>query len=88
MQIDRALTLLEQEADVTPITVQIMNIATHPEDDPVLAAAVSAAADYLVTGDNGLQAVGRYGGVVIRSPRAFLELLKSEAAEHNDATPQ
>lgn len=83
VQVARALALLQQEADVTPIIVHVVGIATHREDDLVLAAAVSAAADYLVTGDNGLQAVGRYCGVVIRSPRAFLELLKREAAEHD-----
>lgn len=82
-QIDRALTLLEQEADVTPITIGVAGIATHPADDLVLATAVSAAADYLVTGDNGLRAVGHYGGVVTQSPRAFLELLTSEATERD-----
>lgn len=52
----------------------------HPEDDLVLAAAVSARADYRVTGDSKLQLRGRYQGVIILSPRAFLDLLTVPAA--------
>lgn len=81
MQIDRALALLDQEADVTPITIDVVGVATHPEDDWVLATAVSAGADYLVTGDRDLRAVGRYRGVVVRSPRAFLDLLEQNTAD-------
>lgn len=82
-QVDRALALLEQEADVTPITVQAMGIATHAEDDMVLATAVSAQVDYVVSGEKGLLNVGSYQGVVSRSPRAFLEMLEQE--EVNEA---
>jgi predicted nucleic acid-binding protein len=41
-QVERALALLRQEAEVVPITAEVSGIATHPEDDLVLAAAVSA----------------------------------------------
>jgi uncharacterized protein len=51
-------------------------VATHPEDDLVLAAAVSAEAGYLVTGDRQLQQLGRFRGVDIVSPRAFLAILE------------
>jgi putative PIN family toxin of toxin-antitoxin system len=57
-------------------TVVVSGIAPHPADDLVLAAAVSAQADYLVTGDRRFQAVGTYEGVTILSPRAFLDLLE------------
>lgn len=74
-QIDRALILLEHEAEVVPITAHVTGIATHPEDDLVLATAVSAQVEYLATGDRVLQDVGVYQGVSIRSPRALLDLL-------------
>lgn len=83
VQVARALVLLEQEADVTPITVRVVGIATHPEDDLVLATAVSARVDYLVTGDTRLRDVGSYRGVVICSPRAFLDLLEREEARRS-----
>jgi len=41
----------------------------------VLATAVAGHAAYLVTGDLGLQALERYQGVEILSPRLFLDLL-------------
>lgn len=79
-QVTRALALLEKEADVTPITVKVVGIATHPEDDLVLATAVSAQVDYLATGDKRLHDVGSYQGVAICSPRVFLDLLEREEA--------
>ncbi len=65
------------------ISVSVINVATHPEDDLVLAIAVSAVADYLVTGRRGLQAVGRYRAVTILSPGAVLTLLN----RHHPSTP-
>ncbi len=74
-QIRRDLLLLRTDAVQTEITVTVQGIATHPEDDLILATAASARADFLVTGDTKLQALGMYAGVRIISPRAFLDLL-------------
>lgn len=74
-QIERALALLRRRASVVAITAEVAGVATHPEDDLVLATAVSGPADYLVTGDRKLQELGHYQGVTILSPRAFVELL-------------
>jgi putative PIN family toxin of toxin-antitoxin system len=80
-QCSRFLKLLQRRATVSPITVSVHEIATHQEDDVILATAVSAKADYLVTGDSRLEQVGRYRGVVILSPRRFVETLKQEASQ-------
>jgi putative PIN family toxin of toxin-antitoxin system len=80
-QIDQALALMQQDAEVTPITATVAGVATHPEDDIVLATAVSARVDYLATGDKQLQALGRYQGVIILSPRDFLTLLEQQEDE-------
>jgi uncharacterized protein len=79
-QVSAALTLLRSRAAVTPLTVEVHGAATHPEDDGILATAVSADADYLVTGDRKLLALTNYQGVEIASPRTFLELLESGSA--------
>ena len=71
------ISLLREEATLTPITVPVHGIATHPEDDLILATALSEQADYLVTGDTKLQDLGTYHGVRILSPSAFLNLLLS-----------
>lgn len=78
-QIAEAQRLLQEEATSTPLTITVSGAATHPEDDLVLAAAVSAQVDFLVTGDTKLQRLGGYQGVRILSPRAFLDLLESSA---------
>jgi predicted nucleic acid-binding protein len=80
-QVSAALTLLQSYATVTQLTVEVRGVATHPEDDAILSTAVSAAADYLVTGDRKLQALGNYKAVTIVSPRTFLEVLESGPAE-------
>jgi putative PIN family toxin of toxin-antitoxin system len=70
------LTELQSTATRTVLSVWVSSVATHPEDDLVLATAVSANADYLVTGDKPLQQLRQYQSVPIISPRAFLTLLE------------
>ena len=51
-------------------------VLNDPKDDPIVAAAVAAKADYLVTGDRAhLLPIGEYQGIRIISPRQFLEIL-------------
>jgi putative PIN family toxin of toxin-antitoxin system len=74
-QVTQFLAMLAREATVVPLTVTVAGVATHPEDDLVLATAVSAQAEYLVTGDRQLLRLGSYRGVTILSPRDFLTVL-------------
>ena len=70
----KAISLLRTEA-ITTANIEVLRVATHPEDDLILATAVSARADYLVTGDSQLQKLGHCQGVTILSPRDFANLL-------------
>jgi uncharacterized protein len=72
-QISDAITALLALAIQIPITTTVSGVATHPEDDLVLATALSYPATYLVTGDRKLQNLGSYQGVTILGPRAFVE---------------
>jgi uncharacterized protein len=74
-QSSRFQKLLQKQATVSAITVAVRGIATHPEDDMILATAVSAKADYLVTGDSKLQSLGTYNAVSILSPKRFVATL-------------
>lgn len=65
----------------TAITIDVAGVATHPEDDLVLATAASARADYLVTGDRQLLRLGSFEGVSILSPADFLIVLDREGRE-------
>jgi predicted nucleic acid-binding protein len=46
-------------------------------DLPILGAAVSSGADYLITGDSGLFGIGKIGNAEIVSPRVFRERIRS-----------
>ena len=76
-QSSRFIMLLRKRAIISTITISVRGVATHPEDDLILATALSAKANYLVTGDAKLQKLGTYSGVRILSPRAFLDILLS-----------
>lgn len=73
-----AISLLRSAAIVTALTVTVSGVATHPEDDLILATAVASKANYLVTGDRKLRAVGIFQDVTILSPREFLAVLESD----------
>jgi predicted nucleic acid-binding protein len=62
--------------EIVPNVPEIRVVAADPKDDPIIATAVAAAADYLVTGERAhLLPIGEYRGVQIVSPRAFLTIL-------------
>jgi putative PIN family toxin of toxin-antitoxin system len=74
-EVTRLHGFLASDHLLVPITAEVQGVATHPEDDLILATAVSAQADYLVTGDRQLLALGDYERVQIISPRDFLAIL-------------
>ncbi|MDQ3225740.1 MAG: PIN domain-containing protein, partial [Chloroflexota bacterium] len=80
-QIESAERFVASVATVVVPTIVVSGVTPHAEDDLVLAAAVSAQADYLVTGDKRFQMVGAYMGVAILSPRAFLDYLEQTGVE-------
>lgn len=73
-----AFAALAESANRVSITVAVSGVATRPEDDLVLAAAASAGADYLVTGDRQLQHLRRFQDIEIVSPRAFATILDNK----------
>lgn len=79
--LERLRDLLERDTACTAINHDARGVATHPEDDLILATAVSAEAQYLVTGDAKLQRLRHYQGVTIVNPREFVEILESQQLE-------
>ena len=78
-----AVTLLRTQAVITAITVSVQGVATHPEDDVILATAVTyanhtASPVWLVTGDKQLQKLDTYQEVQIVSPPDFLIVLSQQ----------
>lgn len=48
-----------------------------PDDSSVLACAIAAGADVIVTGDADLRTLGSYRGIIILSPSEYVERFKA-----------
>jgi putative PIN family toxin of toxin-antitoxin system len=73
------LSLLRTQAALVPVPAREQLVVTaDPEDDLVLATGRVARANYLVTGDGGLLALGAYQDLLIVTPRDFLAILDRE----------
>jgi len=57
-----------------PSPVQIVR---DPEDGMILACAIACDADYLVTRDRDLLAIGEYQGIGMLTPERFAEVVRS-----------
>ena len=57
----------------TSRTPAIKAVKADPDDDKFIECAVALKADYIITGDKALNAVGDYMGISIVSPREFLD---------------
>ncbi len=52
-------------------------VARDPDDDMIVACALAADADYLVTRDKDLLSLGRHGRITMITPEAFLRVLRA-----------
>lgn len=69
-----AARIIEEAEVIVPVPLP-KPVCRDRDDDVVLAAAVTGRADCIVTGDDDLLVLKKWGGVRILSPRQFLELL-------------
>ncbi len=67
-----AVTVLRSRMKVVPASKLDSPICRDPDDDNILAAALSAHCDCIITGDKDLLVLKAYEGIDIFSPRHFL----------------
>jgi putative PIN family toxin of toxin-antitoxin system len=75
---DEDLDLRVAMLDTLTIPVEpkeLSGVADDPKDDKVIAAALEGRAEFVVTGDSGLLALGEHREIRFITPREFLELL-------------
>ena len=73
------LTAMRQQIRLVESQKLPKPVCRDRDDDLVLATAVAARADVIVTGDQDLLVLGAFEGVAIVSPRQFLERLDSDS---------
>jgi uncharacterized protein len=77
-RVDQHIAALAEFASDLP---ELHVVPLDPKDDAIVATAVAARADYLVTGDKRhLLPLGEYEGIKIVTPRQFLDLLAGKGA--------
>lgn len=75
---ESSLEMIESNGVLVEPMPGVSNVATHWQDDIVIATALAADAEYLVTGDKELLRLKSYRTVKIVSPPEFLEILRAE----------
>lgn len=76
---DRLVRILGTVAEVVPeIKESLPEVGRDRKDDYLFAHAVVGRADYLVSGDKGVQEVHKIGDVLVMSPAEFLQVLEPE----------
>jgi predicted nucleic acid-binding protein len=66
------LTLLGTVVDDLPT---VRGVVRDPNDDMIIACALAAGADYMVTRDKDLLSLGEHEGIAMIKPEAFLHML-------------
>lgn len=66
---------LRHLAELVEPLPEVRGVVRDPDDDHVVATALAAGADAIVTGDADLLDLGTHAGMAILTPRAFLERL-------------
>lgn len=67
------LGFLDVVSEIVEVSGVSAGVATHHEDDWILATAVLGVVEFLVTGDKQLLALNEYRGVTIVTPRYFVD---------------
>jgi len=69
------LSAIQKVAEMVENLPSLQIIENDPDDDVILACAVKANADYLVSGDIHLRQIGSYKGIRIVSPSEFSAII-------------
>lgn len=72
------VNVVRNDATVVELSAEVQGVATHPEDDLVLATAISGEASVLCTRDKQLLKLRTFEGIEILSPGEFLGRIAGE----------
>jgi putative PIN family toxin of toxin-antitoxin system len=77
-EMDELLALIRRSINIRFVAIEgtLRAVADDPDDDPFVECAVTAGAQYIVSGDRHLKKLGRFGEIRIVSPADFLRLFE------------
>jgi putative PIN family toxin of toxin-antitoxin system len=75
------LQMLDLLSTPVEVTTRLPGILRDADDEPILATAVDGRADFIVTGDDDLLALGGHDRIRIVTPRAFLDRLNRTSGQ-------
>jgi putative PIN family toxin of toxin-antitoxin system len=76
-QAEQARRSIVSFSEVVAITGQLKVVMDDPDDDKVIECAVIGKADYIVTGDRHLLALGQYSNISIVRAAQFISILSA-----------
>lgn len=79
------LLTVRLDSELVVVTQQVSAVERDPDDNSVLACAIQAGADYVVSGDPHLIDLVTYRGIPILTPGAFLAVLSALGAYDTDS---
>jgi putative PIN family toxin of toxin-antitoxin system len=69
--------------EFTDVTTVINDVCPDPDDDKFLSCALSASAEFIVSGDKALQKIGQFRKIKIITPHRLLQILKRKVSTRN-----
>jgi putative PIN family toxin of toxin-antitoxin system len=76
-QVERFMRSVRGSSTVVTDLPILQGVTRDPEDDMIVACAVAANADYIVSRDRDLLDLREYQGIEIVSPEAFMQILRA-----------
>lgn len=74
--IETFIAFIEKRATIVSHTPSVEAIKDDPDDNKILACALEAQADYIVSGDEHLLSLHQYQNIKVVTVREFLEILR------------
>lgn len=75
-QVQHSIKLLKEFVKVSPGLIEVDGVRADPDDNKILACAIEARADFIISGDHHLTDLKEYKSIRIVNPDTFLKLIE------------